>query len=95
LQAADDGQPWIGQLIVTGDAVAAGAEVRQIRCPTGRLMYHSTRIAAAAVRLDLEFWPTEKRSPGRNHSIELELTSGETRRATVRLCHISHERGVP
>jgi hypothetical protein len=95
LQAGGEGQPWTGRLIVTGDAVAAGAEVCRIRCATGRLMYQSTRIAAAAVRLDLEFWPTEKPSIGRNHHIELELTSGEIREATMRLSHVNHERTSP
>ncbi len=41
LRSKSAGAPWVGQLIVTGDAVAAGAEIRQIRCPNGRIEYHS------------------------------------------------------
>ena len=95
LQAGSDGQPWSGQLIVTGDAVAAGADVRQIHCATGRIAYHSTRIASSALRVDLDWWPIAWRTDRGRHQIELELTNGERRRANVRLSPLTHERTLP
>lgn len=84
LRLKSEGAPWMGQLIVTGDAVAAGADVRRVNCPSGRIGYRSTRIAASALKVELNWWPDAADAVPGEQEIEMQLTSGETARTTLR-----------
>ena len=89
------GSPWTGLLIVTGDAITAGADVQHVSSPIGKVAYDASRIAPGTLRIDLDCWPNDSLAKVRTQPISIEFTTGERRQTNLRLLDTSRERTEP
>jgi hypothetical protein len=85
LRRSPDAASWMGTLFLTGDAISAGASVRQIQSDGPRITFRASRIADGAIRVDLNCWPARDARAPPTQQLDLILTDGQRQRATVRL----------
>ncbi len=85
LRRKTDGTAWTGTLFVFGDAIETGTRVTHITCAGATTSFRASRIAECALRIDLEYAPTQESGQLPTQSLDLILTGGRRQRVLVRL----------